>query len=158
MMRRRNLLANILIFDRMPIAYEELPQHLIDALIATEDVRFYDHSGVDYFSLGRVLVKSILLQNESSGGGSTVSIQLAKNLFGRKNYGVLSMPVNKVKEAIIARRMERIYSKEEIITLYFNTVPFSDNTYGIESASRKFFNINYEKIDLGTIRQHLLDP
>lgn len=142
------LIGKYFVFDRMPIAYEELPQHLIDALIATEDVRFYDHSGVDYFSLGRVLVKSILLQNESSGGGSTVSIQLAKNLFGRKNYGVLSMPVNKVKEAIIARRMERIYSKEEIITLYFNTVPFSDNTYGIESASRKFFNTTTKKLTL----------
>ena len=142
------LIGKYFVFDRMPIAYEELPQHLIDALIATEDVRFYDHSGVDYFSLGRVLVKSILLQNESSGGGSTVSIQLAKNLFGRKNYGVLSMPVNKVKEAIIARRMERIYSKEEIITLYFNTVPFSDNTYGIESASRNFFNTTTKKLTL----------
>ncbi|HET7361105.1 MAG TPA: transglycosylase domain-containing protein [Salinimicrobium sp.] len=133
------LMGKYYIFDRQTIPFDQLPKHLIEALIATEDARFYEHSGIDKKSLLRVFVKTILLQDESSGGGSTITLQLAKNLFGRKDYGFLSIVVNKVKEAITARRLEDIYSKDEILALYFNTVPFSDNTYGIESAARKFF-------------------
>ncbi|NJY62654.1 penicillin-binding protein [Salinimicrobium sp. CDJ15-81-2] len=142
------LIGKYYIFDRQPILYEELPQHLIDALIATEDVRFYDHSGIDNRSLLRVFVKTILMGDESAGGGSTITLQLAKNLFGRNDYGYLSIVVNKLRESIIARRLEEIYSKEEIIGLYFNTVPFSDNTYGIESAARKFFSTTTKDLDL----------
>jgi penicillin-binding protein 1A len=134
------LIGKYYIYDRQPLAFEAFPQHLIDALVATEDVRFYEHDGIDNVSLVRVFVKSILLQDRSAGGGSTITLQLAKNLFGRKNYVVFSTVINKFKEAIIATRIEDIYTKNEILTLYFNTVPFSDNTYGIESASRKFFN------------------
>ncbi len=135
-----HLIGKYYIYDRQPITYKDLPQHLIDALIATEDVRFYEHDGVDNTSLLRVFFKTILLQDKSSGGGSTITLQLAKNLFGRKKYRLFSTVINKLKESFIAKRIEDIYSKEEILTLYFNTVPFSDNTYGIESASRKFFN------------------
>ena len=142
------LIGKYYIFDRQPVLYEELPQHLIDALIATEDVRFYEHSGIDNRSLLRVFFKTILLGDESSGGGSTITLQLAKNLFGRNDYGHLSIVVNKVREAIIAQRLEDIYSKEEIIGLYFNTVPFSDNTYGIESAAMKFFNSTTAELEL----------
>lgn len=142
------LIGKYYIFDRQPVLYEELPQHLIDALIATEDVRFYDHSGIDNRSLLRVFVKTILMGDESAGGGSTITLQLAKNLFGRNDYGYLSIVVNKLRESIIARRLEEIYSKEEIIGLYFNTVPFSDNTYGIESAARKFFSTTTKDLDL----------
>ncbi len=142
------LIGKYYIFDRQSVLYEELPQHLIDALVATEDVRFYKHSGIDNRSLLRVLFKTILLQDDSSGGGSTITLQLAKNLFGRKHYGLLSMPVNKVREAIVARRLERLYTKDEILTLYLNTVPFSDNTYGIESASRKFFSTTTKDLTL----------
>ncbi|WP_378187064.1 transglycosylase domain-containing protein [Aquimarina sp. W85] len=134
------LIGKYYIYDRQPITFEDLPQHLIDALIATEDVRFYEHEGIDNKSLLRVFFKSILLQDKSSGGGSTITLQLAKNLFGRKDYGKISIIVNKLKESIIASRIESIYSKSEILTLYFNTVPFPDNTYGIESAAQKFFN------------------
>lgn len=134
------LIGKYYIFDRQPVLYEELPEHLIDALIATEDVRYYEHTGIDSRSLLRVFFKTILLGDESSGGGSTITLQLAKNLFGRSDYGYSGIVVNKVKESIIARRLEDIYTKEEILTLYLNTVPFSDNTYGIESAARKFFN------------------
>lgn len=134
------LIGKYYIFDRQPVIFEELPQHLIDALVATEDVRFYEHSGIDNRSLLRVFFKTILLQDESSGGGSTITLQLAKNLFGRNRYGALSMVVNKLRESIIARRLEKLYTKQEILTLYLNTVPFSDNTYGIESAARKFFS------------------
>ena len=129
------------IFDRTKIEYKDFPPYLINALIATEDERFYEHSGVDIKSLFRVFFKTLLLQDDSSGGGSTLTMQLAKNLFGREQrYGKLTMPVHKLKEMIIARRIEKIYSKEEIIALYLNTVPFSDNTYGIESASWRFFS------------------
>lgn len=134
------LIGKYYVYDRQPVVFEELPQHLIDALIATEDVRFYEHSGIDSRSLMRVFFKTLLLQDESSGGGSTITLQLAKNLFGRNDYGYMSIVVNKLRESVIAQKLEDIYSKNEILTIYFNTVPFSDNTYGIESASRKFFN------------------
>ena len=129
------------IFDRTKIEYKDFPPYLIKALVATEDERFYDHSGVDVKSLFRVFFKTLLLQDDSSGGGSTLTMQLAKNIYGRgSRYGKLSMPIHKIKEMIIARRFENVYTKEEIITLYLNTVPFSDNTYGIESASQRFFS------------------
>src|SRR5688500_11835172 len=89
------LLGRYFVQDRTEIKYEDIAPHLIDALIATEDIRFYTHSGIDYRSLGRVLVKSILLQDESAGGGSTITQQLAKNLYPRKSYLFASMLVNK---------------------------------------------------------------
>lgn len=142
------LIDKYFIYDRQPITYKDLPKHLTDALIATEDVRFYEHSGVDSRSVMRVFFKTILMGDESSGGGSTITTQLVKNLFGRKNYGLLSMPVNKIKEAIVAKRIEKLYSKQDILTMYFNTVPFSDNTFGIESASQKFFNCTTSELSL----------
>jgi penicillin-binding protein 1A len=132
------LIGKYYIYDRQPLEFQDFPKHLIDALVATEDVWFYEHDGIDNISLMRVFVKNIIFQDKSAGGGSTITLQLAKNLFGRKNYAVFSMLINKFKESIIAKRIEEIYSKEDILTLYLNTVPFPDNTYGIESASRKF--------------------
>ncbi|MEB3344554.1 transglycosylase domain-containing protein [Aquimarina gracilis] len=143
-----HLIGKYYIYDRQPITYEDLPKHLIDALIATEDIRFYEHDGVDNTSLLRVFFKTILLRDKSSGGGSTITLQLAKNLFGRKKYKIFSTVINKLKESFIAKRMEDIYSKKDILTLYFNTVPFPDNTYGIESASQKFFNKPTHKLTL----------
>ncbi|MCX7550607.1 transglycosylase domain-containing protein [Xanthomarina sp. F2636L] len=142
------LIGKFYIYDRQSIAYKDFPQHLIDALIATEDTRFYEHNGIDNTSLLRVFFKTILLSDASSGGGSTITLQLAKNLYGRKDYGFLSIVVNKLKESIVARRIEDIYSKKEILTLYLNTVPFPDNTYGIESASQKFFNTKTRLLNL----------
>ncbi|SDB49008.1 penicillin-binding protein 1A [Flavobacteriaceae bacterium MAR_2010_188] len=142
------LLGKFFIFDRQIVAFEELPKNLINALVATEDARFYQHSGVDYKSFFRVFFKSLLLQDESSGGGSTISQQLVKNLYGRKELGPLTLPVSKVKEMMIAKRVENVYSKEEILALYFNTVPFSDNTFGIESAARKFYNTTASQLTL----------
>lgn len=134
------LFGKYYIYDRQPVAFEDFPQHLIDALIATEDSRFYEHDGIDNISLIRVFVKNLILQDKSAGGGSTITLQLAKNLYGRKNHPLFSMLINKLKESIIAKRIEEVYTKKEILTIYLNTVPFSDNTYGIESASLKFFN------------------
>ena len=117
-----------------------MPAHLLNALIATEDARFFRHNGIDFRSTLRVLFKSLLLRDRSSGGGSTISQQLAKNLFPRKDFGLLSLPVAKVRELIIATRLEKVYSKEEILELYLNTVTFGENTYGIETASLTFFH------------------
>ncbi|MCG8410165.1 MAG: transglycosylase domain-containing protein [Bacteroidales bacterium] len=125
--------------NRTNAKIEDIPKHLINALIATEDIRFYKHKGIDSRSTLRVLVKTIILMNRSSGGGSTITQQLAKNLYPRKNYGLFSIPVAKVKEIMLARRMEKLYTKEEILELYLNTVSFGENTYGIETAALIFF-------------------
>lgn len=135
-----HLIGKFFTQNRTNTAYEDLPAHLINALVATEDTRFFEHSGVDYRSLFRVFFKSLLLGDDRAGGGSTLSQQLAKNLYGRNYKGFLSMPVHKVKEAIVADRLEEIYSKDELLTLYFNTVPFGENVYGVEAAASRFFN------------------
>jgi len=120
---------------------------LIQALVATEDSRFYEHRGIDYRSYARVLIKSIILQ-QNAGGGSTITQQVAKNLFGREKQFFLSTPINKIREIFIARRLESIYDKEDIILLYFNTVSFGENIYGIEKAAFRFFNKAPEKLTL----------
>jgi penicillin-binding protein 1A len=142
------LLGKYFIFDRQIVQYEDVPKHLVDALVATEDSRFYEHNGVDYTSLIRVFFKSILMQDNSSGGGSTISQQLVTNIYPRLEYGWVSMPVNKVKEMILAKRFESIYSKQDIIALYLNTVPFSENVFGIESASQRFFSLKVKNLNL----------
>ncbi len=142
------LIGKYFVKNRTNIAFDQIPKHLINALIATEDTRYFDHEGVDSRSLFRVLFKTMLLQQKSSGGGSTITQQLAKNMFGRKNYGPLTIPVNKIKEAILASRIENIYSKEDILTLYLNTVPFGENVLGIESASRRYFNKNISALKI----------
>ena len=136
------LLGRYYVENRSNVQFEEISPNVIDALIATEDARFYEHRGIDEIALMRVLFKTILLMDRSSGGGSTLSQQVAKNLFPRNDLGIISLPVNKLREAIIAYRLERIYSKEEILTLYLNTVPFSENIYGIEVAAERFFSKN----------------
>ena len=134
------LLGRYYIQDRTNVKYADIAPAAIHALIATEDARFYKHSGIDVRSLGRVIVKTLLLQHESSGGGSTLSQQLAKNLYPRKNYWFWDMPVNKLREIIIAQKLEDIYSKEALLELYLNTVPMGGNLYGIERASQRFFS------------------
>ncbi|RXG32564.1 transglycosylase domain-containing protein [Leeuwenhoekiella marinoflava] len=136
------------IFDRRPVSFDEIPSHLKDALVATEDARFYKHDGVDKRSLMRVFFKTLLMQDQSSGGGSTLTQQLVKNIYGRPGGGTFNLIVSKFKEFIVAQRIEEVYTKNEIINLYLNTVPFPDNTYGIESASQKFFNKNTELLTL----------
>lgn len=134
------LLGKYYLQNRTNVRFQDLPGHLINALLATEDVRFYKHNGIDRKSSLRVLFKSILLQNRSSGGGSTIHQQLAKNLYPRKRHFVLTMPVNKYREMIIGVRLHKAYSKNEILELYLNTVSFGENTYGIETAAKRFFN------------------
>ena len=134
------VLGRYYVENRSNVKFEEISKNVIDALIATEDARFYEHRGIDEMALLRVFFKSILLHKKSSGGGSTLSQQIAKNLFPRGNLGPFSMPVNKLRESIIAYRLERIYSKQEILALYLNTVPFAENIFGIEVAAERFFS------------------
>ncbi len=141
------LIGRIFYENRTNISYKQIPQSLTDALIATEDSRFYEHKGIDIRSLMRVLLKSVILGKRESGGGSTISQQLAKNMFGRNNSGFLSLVVSKTKEAILAHRLEKTFSKDEILTLYLNTVSFGENIYGIETASLLYFNKEVESLN-----------
>lgn len=134
------VLGRYYIQNRSNVKYNDISPNVINALVATEDARFYQHRGIDEVALMRVLFKTLLLGDKSAGGGSTLSQQIAKNLYPRKSYGMFSMPINKLSEAIVAYRLEKIYSKEEVLTLYLNSVPFADNTYGIEVASERFFS------------------
>jgi len=142
------VISRYYIENRSDASFDEISPNIINALIATEDSRFYEHRGIDEVALLRVFVKSLLLQNSSAGGGSTLSQQIAKNLYPRTDYGFFSLPVNKLREAIIAYRMERIYSKEEILTLYLNTVPFSENIFGIEVAAERFFSKSPKNLEI----------
>lgn len=134
------LIGRYFIQDRTNIPYKDISPHVIHALIATEDARFYHHKGVDFKSLLRVLFKTIIFDDESAGGGSTISQQLAKNLYPRQRYRHFSMAINKIREMIIANRLESVYSKEDILELYLNTVPMGGNIYGIERAAKLFFS------------------
>ncbi|WP_276373537.1 transglycosylase domain-containing protein [Chryseolinea sp. H1M3-3] len=134
------LLGRYYIQDRTEVQYENISKEVINALIATEDARFYEHEGIDFVSLGRVIVKSIFLQDESAGGGSTLSQQLSKNLYPREKYWVLSLLINKLREVSTAYRLENLYTKEELLTMYLNTIPFADNAFGIQAAAKRFFS------------------
>ncbi|MFO8055021.1 MAG: transglycosylase domain-containing protein [Bacteroidales bacterium] len=132
------LLGKYFIENRSNVHYQELPQNLIDALIATEDIRFYKHSGID---LKGTLAGAISTLLGNQRGASTITQQLAKNLFPRNQQ--LSTPeliLTKLKEWIVAVRLEYNYSKEEILSMYLNTVPFGGNAFGIKSAAKTFFN------------------
>lgn len=126
--------------NRLNSDFEELDDDIINALVDTEDARFFEHSGIDYRSWARVAVKSILMGKESSGGGSTITQQLAKNIYPRKRHRFAGILINKFREFIVAKRLEKAYSKEDILKLYLNTVPFSENTFGIKVAARRFFD------------------
>jgi len=140
------LIGNIFSQNRTNISFNQIPANLINALVATEDSRFFEHKGIDSRSLFRVLFRSLLLNDRRSGGGSTLTQQLAKNMFGRKRSGRLSLLIIKTKEAIIAHRLEKTFTKEEILTLYLNTVSFGENIYGIGTASRRYFNKKTEHL------------
>ena len=142
------ILGKYYIENRINVTYEEISPDIINALIATEDARFFEHSGIDLRSWVRVLVKTILMRKQSAGGGSTLSQQLAKNLFPREKYMMLTVPIIKIKEMIIAKRLERIYTKDELINLYLNTVPFGGNMYGVQVAAGQLFNTTAKDIDI----------
>ena len=134
------ILGFIGIENRSNVTYDELSPNLVNALIATEDVRFYRHSGIDPRSLVRVLFKTLIGRQSSSGGGSTITQQLAKNLFPREHKSKLGTVFSKFKEWVVAVKLEHNYSKQEIITMYLNTVDFGSNAFGIKTASKTFFD------------------
>jgi penicillin-binding protein 1A len=148
-------LGKYFIENRTFVNYEDLAPHLVDALVATEDVRYYRHSGIDMRSLTRVLVYSVLL-GKNEGGGSTISQQLAKNLFPRDTTIRRSkigkaghLAINKFKEWNTGVRLERSYTKNEILTMYLNTVPFGgESIVGIQSASKTFFNTSPDSLTI----------
>jgi len=135
-----SLLGKFYTENRSNVKYEQISKHIVNGLVATEDKRFFDHKGFDAISYMRVVVKNLIFQNRKAGGGSTISQQVIKNLYKRQNYSLLTLPVNKIKEAIVATRLERVYDKKDIITLYLNTVPFGELAFGIGTASQRFFN------------------
>jgi len=125
--------------NRRSVSLSEIDSTMIDALLAIEDIRFHQHSGIDYRALGRVFVRTLLLQ-QNAGGGSTLTQQLVKHLYPRQTNSGISIVAEKFREMMIARKIESIYSKEEVLELYLNTVSFGEDTYGIEMASYRFFN------------------
>ncbi|MCB0506235.1 MAG: transglycosylase domain-containing protein, partial [Cyclobacteriaceae bacterium] len=143
---KNRIIGKYYVQDRTPVSFQNISPNLINALVATEDQRFFEHQGIDLISLGRVVVKSLLLQ-QGAGGGSTITQQLVKNLYPRQSYGLFYYPVNKTKELILAYRLEQIYSKEKILELYLNTVSFGEDVYGIESASKRYFNTSAKSLD-----------
>lgn len=135
------LIGRYYVQDRSASEFEEISPNVFNALIATEDSRFYEHSGVD----GRAVLRAVLLLGKE-GGGSTITQQLAKNLFPRENNSKFLMPIIKLKEWVMAVKLEKQLTKNEIITLYLNTVPFGSNVYGIRNASLTFFNKPPDKL------------
>lgn len=126
--------------NRIYTTYEELSPELVEALIATEDKRFMDHSGIDVKGLFRVFFKTVILQQKSAGGGSTISQQLAKQLYSPSAKSFLERAMQKPIEWVIAVNLERYYSKEEIITLYLNKFDFLYQAVGIDSAAKTYFS------------------
>lgn len=131
--------------DRISVKYRDISPYLIQALVATEDKRFYDHYGID----GEGLLRAVAFLG-SQGGASTISMQTAKNLF-TNNWSTknkLLRFIQKIKESIIAIKLERNFTKQEILTLYLNTVPFSDNLFGVSNASRTFFQKEPDRLTI----------
>jgi len=126
--------------NRVKVEYNEISEHVIHALVATEDVRFYNHSGIDGIALSRSLVFRGILQRKSSGGGSTITQQLAKQLYSDVAQNFIQRAFQKPIEWVIAIQLERLYTKEEILTLYLNQFSFLNNAVGIKSAAQVYFN------------------
>jgi penicillin-binding protein 1A len=134
--------------NRTHIEFDRLPKHLVDALIATEDIRFYKHSGIDIRGLARAVILNGLLGKRSAGGGSTITQQLAKLLFHTPPKTAVGRLKQKFKEWIIAVKLERAYTKEEIIALYFNQYDFLFSAVGIQSAAKVYFNTSPDSLTI----------
>ena len=129
--------------NRSNVKYRDISKHVIDALVATEDERFYSHSGIDFKSTMRALLTA-----GTSGGGSTITQQLAKALLDQGSKNKAWRVIEKLKEWIIAVKLEKNFTKEEIITLYLNAVPFGNNIYGIRNAARSFFQKEPDRLNV----------
>lgn len=134
--------------NRIKTNYSQISPYVINALVATEDERFYDHSGIDGRAMIRVLVKRVLLLQKNAGGGSTITQQLAKQLYSPDADNAIQRALQKPIEWVIAVQLERIYTKEEIITLYLNQYDFLYNAVGIKSASKVYFNTAPDQLSI----------
>ncbi len=126
--------------NRIVIPYKKMSPYLIKALVATEDERFYEHSGIDFRALGRAIVKRGILGQTNAGGGSTITQQLAKQLYSEKASSTLERLLQKPIEWVIAVKLERYYTKQEILALYLNYFDFLHNAVGIKTAANTYFN------------------
>ena len=126
--------------NRVMVDYTKIAPSLVKALVATEDVRFYDHSGIDFYALGRAVVKRGLLGQKSAGGGSTITQQLAKQLYSEHASTTMERLLQKPIEWVIAVKLERNYTKDEIITMYLNYFDFLHNAVGIKTAANTYFS------------------
>src|SRR5882724_9619201 len=129
--------------NRSNVEYKDISLNVVNALVATEDERFYEHSGIDGFAVMRAVVKL-----GKDGGGSTITQQLAKNMLEQGSKNIFRRFVEKLKEWIIAIKLERNFTKQEILALYLNEVPFGDNVYGIRNASRTFFSKEPDRLSV----------
>lgn len=141
------ILGTYYIENRSNVSYSELSPHLVNALLAIEDIRFYEHSGIDQRALLRVIFG--IATGNDKGGGSTLTQQLAKNLFPRgENLSTPQLVIRKFQEWVTATKLEYNYSKDEIIAMYLNTVFFGHNSYGIKKASETFFNLEPKDLNI----------
>lgn len=134
--------------NRVMVDYKCLTPDLVHALVATEDERFYEHSGIDFIALGRAIVKRGFMRQASAGGGSTITQQLAKQLYSETAHSTLERLIQKPVEWVIAIKLERHYTKEEIITMYLNYFDFLHNAVGIKTASNTYFNKEPKELTL----------
>ena len=135
--------------NRVPVTFDELNPYIEQALVATEDERYYRHSGIDFYALGRTGVKTLLLGDESAGGASTISQQLARLLFtGTRSRNFKEAVFQKLKEWIIAVRLERKYTKQEIMTMYLNKFDFLYDSHGIKAAAETYFGKSQDSLNI----------
>lgn len=139
------VLGTYYVQNRSNARFKDLSPNLVNALIATEDVRFYQHSGIDLRGTFAIIFYNAIGKKR---GSSTISQQLAKNLFPRQRSNMRTIGIIKLKEWLTALKIERNYTKEEIITMYFNTVDFGNNSYGIKSAAKTYFNTTPDKLSI----------
>lgn len=135
--------------NRVFVSYQELPTSLVQALVATEDERFYEHSGIDFRALFRAIFKRGILRQKNAGGGSTITQQLAKQLYSERAHNTLERLMQKPIEWVIAVRLEQTYTKEEIINLYLNYFDFLHNAVGIKLASKTYFAKEPKDLTIG---------
>jgi penicillin-binding protein 1A len=146
-----SLLGRYYTENRVMVDYADLGHHLPKALVATEDERYYEHSGIDWYALGRAVVKTGIMGDRSSGGGSTITQQLAKLLFtegGEGSKNIFTRITQKLKEWIIAVRLERKYTKEEIMAMYLNRYDFINGAQGVRAAAENYFGKKPRELDL----------
>jgi len=149
------VLGRYFVENRVPVPYEDLSPHLVSALISTEDERFREHCGIDGRAVARVVLRTVMMGDHSAGGGSTVTQQLAKMLYSDRDFEGLGtfekffkLIYTKLREWITAVKLERAYTKEEIISMYLNQFNFINNAYGIHAASEVYFNKNQELLNI----------